>query len=63
MGSGGCIMHLYSQEGGGGALILGHVMAEIVKCIVGYAFFFFSLALQPPWALGPDFQFHDHFTD
>jgi hypothetical protein len=24
---------------------------------------FFSLALQPPWALASDFQFHDHFTD
>jgi hypothetical protein len=24
---------------------------------------FFSLALQPPWALVSDFQFHDHFTD
>jgi hypothetical protein len=23
----------------------------------------FSLALQPPWALASDFQFHDHFTD
>jgi hypothetical protein len=22
-----------------------------------------SLALQPPWALASDFQFHDHFTD
>jgi hypothetical protein len=26
-------------------------------------FFYVSLALQPPWALGADFQFHDHFTD
>jgi hypothetical protein len=26
-------------------------------------FFFFSLALQPPWALTSDFQFHDHFAD
>jgi hypothetical protein len=25
--------------------------------------FFFPLALQPPWALASDFQFHDHFTD
>jgi hypothetical protein len=25
--------------------------------------FFISLALQPPWALASDFQFHDHFTD
>jgi hypothetical protein len=25
--------------------------------------FFFSLALQPPWALASAFQFHDHFTD
>jgi hypothetical protein len=24
---------------------------------------FFSLAVQPPWALASDFQFHDHFTD
>jgi hypothetical protein len=24
---------------------------------------FFSLALQPLWALTSDFQFHDHFTD
>jgi hypothetical protein len=24
---------------------------------------FFSLALQPPWALASAFQFHDHFTD
>jgi hypothetical protein len=24
---------------------------------------FFSLALQPPWALASDFQFHDNFTD
>jgi hypothetical protein len=24
---------------------------------------FLSLALQHPWALGSDFQFHDHFTD
>jgi hypothetical protein len=24
--------------------------------------FFFSLALQPPWALASAFQFHDHFT-
>jgi hypothetical protein len=24
---------------------------------------FFSLALQPPWALASEFQFHDHFTD
>jgi hypothetical protein len=24
---------------------------------------FFSLALQSPWALASDFQFHDHFTD
>jgi hypothetical protein len=23
--------------------------------------FFFSLALQPPWALASTFQFHDHF--
>jgi hypothetical protein len=23
----------------------------------------FSLALQTPWALASDFQFHDHFTD
>jgi hypothetical protein len=22
----------------------------------------FPLALQPPWALASDFQFHDHFT-
>jgi hypothetical protein len=22
-----------------------------------------SLALQPPWALASDFQFHNHFTD
>jgi hypothetical protein len=29
---------------------------------VGIAFFF-SLALQPPWALASAFQFHDHFTD
>jgi hypothetical protein len=26
-----------------------------------YAVFFFSLALQPPWALASAFQFHDHF--
>jgi hypothetical protein len=26
-------------------------------------FIFFLLALQPPWTLAPDFQFHDHFTD
>jgi hypothetical protein len=25
--------------------------------------FILSLALQPPWALISDFQFHDHFTD
>jgi hypothetical protein len=25
--------------------------------------FFFSLALQPPWALASAFQFHDHFID
>jgi hypothetical protein len=25
--------------------------------------FFFSLALQPPWALDPHFLFHDLFTD
>jgi hypothetical protein len=25
-------------------------------------FFFFSLALPPPWILVSDFQFHDHFT-
>jgi hypothetical protein len=24
---------------------------------------FFSLALQPPWALASAFQFHDHFTN
>jgi hypothetical protein len=24
---------------------------------------FFLLALQPPWALASDFQFHNHFTD
>jgi hypothetical protein len=24
---------------------------------------FFSLALQPPWALASVFQVHDHFTD
>jgi hypothetical protein len=24
---------------------------------------FFSLAVQPPWALASAFQFHDHFTD
>jgi hypothetical protein len=24
---------------------------------------FFSLAIQPPWALDYDFQLHDHFTD
>jgi hypothetical protein len=24
---------------------------------------FFSLALQPPWALAAAFQFHDHFTE
>jgi hypothetical protein len=24
---------------------------------------FFSMALQPPWFLASDFQFHDHFTD
>jgi hypothetical protein len=24
---------------------------------------FFSLALQLPWALASDFQFHDYFTD
>jgi hypothetical protein len=23
----------------------------------------FPQALQPPWALASDFQFHDHFTD
>jgi hypothetical protein len=28
-----------------------------------YKFFFFSLALQPPWALASHFQSHDHFTD
>jgi hypothetical protein len=27
------------------------------------AHIFFSLALQPPWALASAFQFHDHFTD
>jgi hypothetical protein len=26
-------------------------------------FFSLSLALQPPWALASDFQFHDYFTD
>jgi hypothetical protein len=26
-------------------------------------YIFFSLALQPPWALASAFQFHDHFTD
>jgi hypothetical protein len=25
--------------------------------------YFFSLALQPPWALASAIQFHDHFTD
>jgi hypothetical protein len=25
--------------------------------------FFFPLAVQPPWALASDFQFHDHFTE
>jgi hypothetical protein len=25
--------------------------------------YLFSLAVQPPWALASDFQFHDHFTD
>jgi hypothetical protein len=25
--------------------------------------FIFVLALQPPWALDSDFQFHDYFTD
>jgi hypothetical protein len=24
---------------------------------------FFSLAVQPPWTLASDFQFHDYFTD
>jgi hypothetical protein len=24
---------------------------------------FVSLAVQPPWALASDFQFHNHFTD
>jgi hypothetical protein len=24
---------------------------------------FYPLALEPPWASAPDFQFHDHFTD
>jgi hypothetical protein len=24
---------------------------------------YFTLALQPPWALASTFQFHDHFTD
>jgi hypothetical protein len=24
---------------------------------------FLSPAVQPPWALASDFQFHDHFTD
>jgi hypothetical protein len=24
---------------------------------------FFSLALQPPWALASAFQFHNHFTE
>jgi hypothetical protein len=31
----------------------------IVRIIIN----FFSLALQPPWALASDFQFYDHFTD
>jgi hypothetical protein len=25
--------------------------------------FYFSLALQPPWVLSSNFQFHDHFTE
>jgi hypothetical protein len=28
------------------------------RCLL---FFFFSLALHPPWALASAFQFHDHF--
>jgi hypothetical protein len=31
--------------------------------IIDLLIFFFSLALQPPWVLASDFQFHDHFTD
>jgi hypothetical protein len=34
-------------------------------CLIepGILTIFFSLALQPAWALASDFQFHDHFTD
>jgi hypothetical protein len=33
-----------------------------VPSVVLYTIFF-SLALQPPWALASIFQFHDHFTE
>jgi hypothetical protein len=32
------------------------------KKVQGYNIFF-SQALQPPWALASDFQFHEYFTD
>jgi hypothetical protein len=30
---------------------------------ISHLLIFFSLALQPPWALASNFQFYDHFTD
>jgi hypothetical protein len=36
---------------------------QMGKCCGQNELFSFSLALQPPWALAFDFQFHDHFTD
>jgi hypothetical protein len=43
-----------------------HVQAEErekrLDIKTGGDYIFFSLALQPPWALAPSFQFHDHVT-
>jgi hypothetical protein len=53
-------------------LLPGNVLIKSVTVLICYLITslmchkvgdFFSLALQPPWALASAFQFHDHFTD
>jgi hypothetical protein len=38
-------------------------LSESFRIYSNLLLFFFSLALQPPWPLASDFQFHDNFTD
>jgi hypothetical protein len=48
------------------SLLIRWIYGSLIQCVIrprhkNYPFF--SLAVQPPWALASAFQFHDHFTD